>query len=82
MDVRDIEDFLRLLLATGDTAAIEQCWFMDGEVFEAFLERNRPTSETQRCLDAIKKKCGLTPMEDPFGYIHAVQDGVDFWEGS
>ena len=34
---RNFEDFLRLLLACNDTAAIEQCWFMDREVFEDFL---------------------------------------------
>ena len=62
---RNIEDFLRLLLACYDTAAIEQCWFMDREVFEDFLTRNQPDAEGQKCLDEIRKKYRLTPMEDP-----------------
>ena len=75
---RNFEDFLRLLLACNDTAAIEQCWFMDSEVFEEFVACNPPTEEGQKCLDAIQKKYKLTPMEDPFGYIHELQDGFDY----
>ena len=75
---RNFEDFLRLLLACNDTAAIEQCWFMDREVFEDFVACNSPTEEGKKCLDAIQKKYKLTPMEDPFGYIHELQDGFDY----
>lgn len=42
-----------------------QCWFMDREVFEDFLTRNQPDAEGQKCLDEIRKKYRLTPMEDP-----------------
>ena len=75
---RNFEDFLRLLLACNDTAAIEQCWFMDREVFEDFVACNPPTEEGQKCLDAIQKKYKVTPMDDPFGYIHELQDGFDY----
>lgn len=75
---KNFEDFLRLLLACSDTAAIEQCWFMDREVFETFLTENKPTPEGQKCLDAIQKKYKLTPMEDPFAYIHALQEEFDY----
>ncbi len=75
---RNFEDFLRLILACHDTAAIEQCWFMDREVFDQFILDNPPTDEMQACLDAIRKKYDLTPMEDPFGYIHDLQNGFDY----
>lgn len=77
---RNFEDFLRLILACHDTAAIEQCWFMDREVFENFISDNPPTKEMQACLDAIQKKYGLTPMEDPFAYIHDIQRNFDYSE--
>ena len=75
---RNFEDFLRLILACHDTAAIEQCWFMDREVFEDFLNRNQPDAEARKCLDAIQKKYKLTPMEDPFGYMNRLQEEFDY----
>lgn len=36
---RDFSDFLRLLLATGDSAALEQAWQWDEAQFDAFLAR-------------------------------------------
>ena len=75
---RNFEDFLRLILACHDTAAIEQCWFMDREVFEGFLEANPPTAEGQKCLDKIQKKYKITPLEDPFQYMHKLQDEFDY----
>ena len=75
---RNFEDFLRLLLACYDTAAIEQCWFMDREVFENFLAENQPSPEAQKCLDEIRKKYKLTPMEDPFAYMHKLQEEFNY----
>ena len=75
---RNFDDFLRLILACHDTAAIEQCWFMDREVFDSFLEANPPTDEAQKCLNEIQKKYKLTPMEDPFGYMYKLQAEFDY----
>ena len=75
---RNFEDFLRLILACRDIALIEQCWFMDREVFDSFLEANPPTAEGQKCLDEIQKKYKLTPMEDPFQYMHKLQTEFDY----
>ena len=74
----NFEDFLRLLLACNDTAAMEQCWFMDREVFDDFLTNNPPTEEMRSCLDAIQKKYKLTPMEDPFAYMQELHQGFDY----
>lgn len=74
----NFEDFLRLILACHDTVAIEQCWFMDREVFENFLENNPPTDEMTSCLQALQKKYKLSPMEDPFQYIQDIQNGFDY----
>ena len=75
---RNFEDFLRLLLACYDTAAIEQCWFMDQEYFEGYISDIQVTPDMQSCLDAIQKKYKLTPMEDPFGYMHKLQEEFDY----
>ena len=75
---RNFEDFLRLVLACNDTAAIEQCWFMDREVFDDFLINNPPTEEAQSCLDAIRKKYKLAPMEDPFAYMQNLHHSFDY----
>jgi len=75
---RNFEDFLRLILACYDTAAIEQCWFMDREVFDSFLEANQPDTEAQKCLKEIRKKYKLTPMEDPYAYMHKLQEEFDY----
>lgn len=74
---RNFEDFLRLLLACYDTAAIEQCWFMTKEEYEEFLSENQPDTETQKCMETIRKKYKLTPMEDPFQYMHTLQEEFD-----
>ncbi len=75
---RNFGDFLRLLLACHNTAAIEQCWFMDREVFDQFNSENPPSKAAIACLEAIQKKYKLTPMEDPFSYIHDLQSGFDY----
>ena len=75
---KNFEDFLRLILACNDTAAIEQCWFMDREVFDDFLTNNPPTEEMQSCLDVIRKKYKLAPKEDPFDYIQSLHQSFDY----
>lgn len=41
----DFADFLRLLLACGDSAALEQAWMWDEGTFDTFLQENPPTPE-------------------------------------
>ena len=73
---RDFPDFLRLLLACGDTAALEQSWMWTEEQFAAFLRENPPAPEADAALSALRSQ-GVTPMEAPYQYLHALQAGFD-----
>ena len=75
---RDFADFLRLLLACGHGAAIEQCWRWSRGQFDAYLAENPPTDAALAVMDEIREKLSLKPMEDAWGYIHALQDGFDY----
>lgn len=78
---QSFEDFLRLVLACGHTAAVEQAHGWDRDSFNAFLEEeayNERTPEQQAALDGLRDGLSLTPMEDPYGYIKAVQAGFDY----
>ncbi len=75
---RDFEDFLRLLLASGHTAALEQVWNWNQEQFDNFLKENPPTDEQSAALHIIREKLSLTPMEQPFDYVRALQDRFDY----
>lgn len=76
---RSFEDFLRLLLACGDTAALEQAHMWDQAGFDEFLRENGlPTSEQRGVLDTLAKELGLTPMEEPFAYMKKLQAEFDY----
>ena len=75
---QDFADFLRLLLACGHGAAIEQCWRWSRGQFDAYLAENPPTDAALAVMGEIREKLGLTPMEDAWGYIHALQSGFDY----
>ena len=74
----DFADFLRLLLSCSHGAAIEQCWRWSREQFDAYLAENPPTDAALAVMDEIREKLSLAPMEDAWGYIHALQDGFDY----
>lgn len=74
---RSFEDFLRLILACGLDAA-EQAWMWNRGEFDAFLETYPPTEGQRAVLDALAQALALAPMDDPYGYIRAVQDEFDY----
>lgn len=74
---RDMGDFLRLLLACGDTAALEQAYMWDEEQFNAFLRENAPTEEQRAVMEEIAARCDLTPMERPWQYLKTVREETD-----
>lgn len=71
-------DFLRLLIACGDAAALEQAWAWDKAQFDAFLAENPPTHEQANTIEALEQTCHLSPMEHPFACIKELQDGFDY----
>lgn len=74
---RSFEDFLRLILACGLDAA-EQAWMWDRGEFDGFMETYPPGPEQQVALDGLRAGLGLTPMDDPYGYIKEVQSDFDY----
>lgn len=72
------EDFLRLLLACGGVAAVEQAWMWNRGEFDAFLETYPPDAEQRTVLNALMDKLSLTPMDNPYGYIKEVQSSFDY----
>lgn len=75
---RDFDGFLRLLLACGHGAAIEQCPRMTRAQFDAYLAENPVTGGQRAVLDEIAAKLSLEPMSDPWAYIHGLQEGFDY----
>ena len=74
---QNFSDFLRLLLACGDSAALEQAWQWTREQFQAFLADAPRTEEQKTVLDRIARRTGLTPMEDPWQYLLDLQRAFD-----
>lgn len=74
----NFSDFLRLLLACGNSAALEQAWQWDREQFETFLRENPATKEQNTVLAQITEKTGLGPMENPWQYLRELQASFDY----
>lgn len=74
----NFNDFLRLLLACGNAAALEQVWLWNRVQFETYLTENPPTEEQKIILSEISRKMLLTAMEDPFCYIKELQGTFDY----
>lgn len=74
----DFETLLRLLLACGDAAALEQAWQWNEDQFNAFLAEYPPTDEANTVLSKICEKLRLSPMENPWQYLHNLQENFDY----
>lgn len=75
---KDFADFLRLLLACGDVAALEQAWMWEEAQFEAFLRNNPPTQAQQVRLSEVAARLKLTPTEHPWVYLKELQASFDY----
>lgn len=75
---RNFEDLLRLLVACGDMAAVEQAHAWDKNTFDTFLEENKPTEKQISLINELKTKLNISPVEDPFGYIKELQTEFDY----
>jgi len=77
---KSYEDFLRLLLACGSAAALEQAWMWKEELFDSYIQENTPTKSGQLVLAEIREKLALLPMEKPWQYIKELQDSFDYYK--
>lgn len=75
---RDFADFLRLLLACGDAAALEQAWMWNEAQFAAFLQENPPTREQKAVLEEIAEQFSLSPLEHSWKYIKDLQASFNY----
>jgi len=75
---KDFSDFLSLLIACGDTTALEQVHRWKQEEFDSFLEDNPINLDQVSVLENISEKLGLQAMEDPFKYIKELQSNFDY----
>ena len=75
---KSFRDFLRLLLALHDAAAIEQAWQWNAAQLEEFEQKHPSSDEQLAALDKIVFTFHLRPMAEPWKYIHTVQSGFDY----
>lgn len=73
----NFRDFLRLLLACGTAAAIEQIVWWTEPQFAGFLAEDRVPPERTAVLERIRQAFRLEPMEHPFRYVKDLQAGFD-----
>ena len=75
---KSFRDFLRLLLALHDAAAIEQAWQWNAAQLEEFEQKNPSSDEQLAALGKLVSAFHLRPMAEPWKYIHTVQSGFDY----
>lgn len=75
---RNFAEFLRLLLACGHTAALEQAWCWNQDQFDEFLREDTYIDEQSATLNIIRTKLCLTPMEQPFACMKTLQNEFDY----
>ena len=75
---KSFRDFLRLLLALHDAAAIEQAWQWNAAQLEDFEQKHPSNDEQTAALDRLIFTFHLRPMAEPWKYIHTVQSGFDY----
>ncbi len=71
-------DFLRLLLACGHEAVLEQAWMWDEDQFQAFLQEQTVTKEQQSTLKMLSEIMKMRPIEEPWAYIKKLQSTFDY----
>ncbi len=76
---RSFADFLRLVLSCGSVNPVEQIVWMDRAQFDEHLTQTLAelSDEARAALDVIARELRLCPMEDPYGYVKAVQQDFD-----
>lgn len=75
---RSFEDFLRLLLACGGAAALDQAHGWTQAQFDRYCAENRPNAAQAALLEQLERGLSLAPMEQPFSYIKTLQAALPF----
>jgi len=75
---QDFGDFLRLLVACRDLAAMEQAWQWKKDVFVRYVEEIEVTAEKQAIFDLLADRFGIQPMKDPYEYMAELQAAFDY----
>lgn len=75
----NFEDLLRLILACGTVNPAEQVVWMSREQFDEHLSAEKAilTHAQKAALAALQSELGITPMDDPYGYVRSVQQNFD-----
>ena len=71
-------DLLRLLLACGDVALLEQAWQWNAAQFDAAKAEDTQTEEQKNVLQTLATQFSLEPMPDPWRYVTNLQAHFDF----
>lgn len=74
---KSFADFLGLLCACGQEAAISQARWMPEERFRAFLAENPPDESQLSLIHRLHEKYEIPTIEDPYDYIHTLQSSFD-----
>lgn len=74
---RSFGDFWRLALACGGCAALDQAHGWTEAQFERYRAENPPNAAQAALLEQLARGLSLTPMEQPFAYLRALQSGFD-----
>ena len=73
------EDFLRLVISCGSANPVEQIVWMSREQFEQHRRQVMQEAEAKQraLLETLRREFGLTPMDDPYGYVRTLQQSFD-----
>lgn len=72
------EDFLRLLMACGHEAYIEQAHAWSREQYDNFAKDNPLTTKANEQSLYLQNEYGLAPINDPYQYLKTIYDNFDF----
>lgn len=75
---KSFEDFLRLLMACGHEAYIEQAHAWSREQYDDFAKENPITTIANEQALRLQKEYGLSSMDEPHSYLKAIYDSFDF----
>ena len=74
----NFEDFLRLLMACGHEAYIEQAHAWSREQYDNFAKENPITPKANEQIIYLQKEYGLAPIDNPYQYLKTIYDNFDF----